>query len=135
VDRLKVVERKKASVNESECESSRLENLHWCTCTKCGICVTMSLEGVVCCTVILCNIALYMNMIKLNQKHLKHKMYTSVRRYFREDYFVSYRCRSRVFQSTLMRHLQFKVIVKVCISNIYILTTKIMARCSSGIIF
>ena len=36
------------SDDSEECDSSRLENLHWCTCRVCAICFTMQLEEAKC---------------------------------------------------------------------------------------
>ena len=37
------------SDSDDECDSSRLENLHWCSCQKCVIGLTMTLEEAKCC--------------------------------------------------------------------------------------
>ena len=37
------------SSSEDEAESSRLENLHWCRCKNCVICLDFTIEEWLCC--------------------------------------------------------------------------------------
>ena len=48
---MNILENENWSVNseESDLDSSRLENLHWCSCFECGIALTMRVQERKCC--------------------------------------------------------------------------------------